>query len=312
MVVPALVALLIALCVALMGYGASTLMKSRGEQTGLRTRLSQDGRLSQGPAASSRILGLKGHITVFARTIGERFKPKDEGEVSHIEAMFLNAGLRSRNPVVLFFGAKVLLAAVLLFSFMFIRLATGAQLSFTTTLLVASLSTLAGFYGPNIWLSGKISRRREQIILGFPDALDLMVVCTEAGMSLDAALRRVGEEMRLSNKVLSDEFKILNLELRAGKSRANVLRSLGKRTGLEDVNTLMTLLIQTDKFGTSVGQALRVHSDAMRTTRIQKVEEVAAKLPIKLLFPTVFCVLPALFLIILGPAVITAMRMWGH
>jgi tight adherence protein C len=138
-----------------------------------------------------------------------------------------------------------------------------------------------------------------------------MVVCTEAGMGLDAALKRVGEEIRLSNKVLSDEFRILNLELRAGKSRASVLRSLGKRIGLEDVDSLVTLLIQTDKFGTSVGRALRVHSDAMRTKRMQKVEEVAAKLPVKLLFPTVFCIFPALFLIILGPAIIRVMRIWG-
>jgi tight adherence protein C len=281
-----------------------------GKKSGFRARISHDGAFLTGSSAPSRIGGLKSRIISVARTIGDRFKPKDAEEVSHVETMFLNAGLKSRNAVVLFFGAKVLLAAVFLFSFMLVKFAAGMRLTVPNTLMLACLSTLIGFYGPNFWLNGKIARRRDKIILGFPDALDLMVVCTEAGMGLDAALKRVGEEMRLSNKALSDEFKILNLELRAGKSRAKVLRSLGKRIGLEDVNTLMTLLIQTDKFGTSVGQALRVHSDAMRTRRMQKVEEVAAKLPVKLLFPTVFCIFPALFLIVLGPAMITVLRMW--
>jgi tight adherence protein C len=195
---------------------------------------------------------------------------------------------------------------------MLVKFSAGMRLSVPSTVLLASLSTAIGFYGPKFWLSRKIASRWEKIIAGFPDALDLMVVCTEAGMGLDAALKRVGEEMRLSNKVLSDEFKILNLELRAGKSRPNVLRSLAKRIGLEDVDSLVTLLIQTDKFGTSIGQALRVHSEAMRTKRMQKVEEVANRLPVKLLFPTVFCIFPSLFVIILGPAIVSVLRIWGY
>jgi tight adherence protein C len=310
MIMSTLIALLVTACISLVAYGASTLIKSREEQTGLRAKMSQDNMPLPSSVTPSPALGLKGYISMIAHAVGDRFKPRDREELTRMEATFLNAGLRKKNVVVLFFGTKVMCAALFLLCFMLFRLLTGIQIGFTGTLLLASLSTLIGFYGPNFWLKGKITRRREQIIRGFPDALDLMVVCTEAGMSLDAALKRVGEEMRLSNETLSEEFKILNLELRAGKSKAEVLRGLGKRIGLEDVNTLMTLLIQTEKFGTSVGQALRVHSDAMRTTRIQRVEEVAGKLPIKLLFPTIFCVFPSIFLVVLGPAIITAIRTW--
>jgi len=175
-------------------------------------------------------------------------------------------------------------------------------------MLLSVTLALIGFYLPNLWLRLKIARRKEKIIKGFPDALDLMVVCVEAGVGLDAAIYRVGEEMKLSNKVLSEEFKLLSLELRAGKQRGEALRNLALRTDLEDVNSLMTLLIQTEKFGTSIAQALRVYSDSMRTKRYQRAEEMAAKLPVKLVFPLVFFIFPSLFIVILGPAAIRIVR----
>ena len=167
---------------------------------------------------------------------------------------------------------------------------------------------IVGLYLPNLWLALKIARRKEALTIGFPDALDLMVVCAEAGMGLDAAMKRVGEEMKLSNKTISEEFRLLNLELRAGKSRKDALKNLALRADLEEVNSLVTLLVQTDRFGTSVAQALRVHSDSMRTRRTQRVEELAAKLPVKLLFPTIFCIFPSLFLVILGPGILQALK----
>jgi len=175
-------------------------------------------------------------------------------------------------------------------------------------ILLGVMLALIGFYLPNLWLHFRIARRKEAIIKGFPDALDLMVVCVEAGTGLDAAINRVGEEMRLSNKVLSEEFKLLSLELRAGKPREEALKSLALRTDLEDVNSLIILLIQTEKFGTSIAQALRVYSDSMRTKRYQKAEELAAKLPVKLVFPLVLFILPSLFVVIVGPAVIRIFR----
>ena len=143
---------------------------------------------------------------------------------------------------------------------------------------------------------------------GLPDALDLMVVCAEAGVGLDAAIHRVGEEMALNNKSLSDEFKVMSLELRAGKQRRDSLKDLAMRTDLEEVNNLSSMLIQTERFGTSIAQALRVHADVMRVSRFQRAEEVAAKLPVKLLFPMIFFILPSLFITILGPAVIRIFR----
>jgi len=150
----------------------------------------------------------------------------------------------------------------------------------------------------------KVNQRKEKILQGLPDALDLMVVCAEAGVGLDASIHRVGEEMKLTNKPLSEEFKLLNLELRAGKQRRDALKNLAMRTDLDDVKSLVTLLVQTERFGTSIAQALRVHSDAMRTQRFQRAEEVAAKLPVKLVFPLILFIFPSLFVTILGPAVI--------
>jgi tight adherence protein C len=167
---------------------------------------------------------------------------------------------------------------------------------------------MIGFYFPNVWISRRIAHRKDQIFKGFPDALDLMVVCVEAGTSLDAAISKVGDEMALGHKTLSNEFKLLSLELRAGKSRREALQHLALRCDLDDVSSLVTLLIQTDKFGTSVAQALRVYSNSMRTTRQQRAEEQAAKLPVKMIFPMIFFLFPALFVVVLGPGMIRMVK----
>ncbi len=143
---------------------------------------------------------------------------------------------------------------------------------------------------------------------GLPEALDLLVVCVESGNGLDAAINRVGEEMKLSNPVVSEEFKLLSLETRAGKPRADALRSLSERTDLDEVSSLVTLVIQTERFGTSIGQALRVHADSMRTKRYQKAEEIAQKMPVKLIFPLFLFIFPAILIVVLGPAVISIFR----
>jgi tight adherence protein C len=182
-------------------------------------------------------------------------------------------------------------------------LAQQSLLHFQMPLVLGALA-LIGFYLPDLYLKLMIRGRKQQIVLGFPDALDLLVVCVEAGMGLDAAISRVADEINLSSRVISEEFRILNLELRAGKSRLDALRNLGTRTDVEDVRSFSTLLIQTDRFGTSVAQALRVHSDAMRTQRYQKAEELAAKLPVKMMFPLILFIFPAIFVVIVGPAAI--------
>ncbi len=169
---------------------------------------------------------------------------------------------------------------------------------------LAVLIALVGFYLPDLWLTIKSNIRREKLLEGIPDALDLLVVCVEAGMGLDGAIHRVAEETKLTNPILSDEFKLLNLELRAGKSRQDALRNLALRTNIDAMNSLVTLLIQTDKFGTSVAKALQVFSDSFRTQRYQKAEEFAAKMPVKLIFPLILFIFPSLFVVLLGPAAI--------
>jgi tight adherence protein C len=150
--------------------------------------------------------------------------------------------------------------------------------------------------------------RRAKILVALPDALDLMVICVEAGIGLDSAIQRVSQEIKFSSPELSDELNFTTLELRAGKERHDALRDLSLRTSLSEINSLVTLLIQTDKFGTSMANALRIYSETYRTERYQKAEELAAKLPVKMLFPLGLFIFPALFVVLLGPAMISIYR----
>jgi len=166
----------------------------------------------------------------------------------------------------------------------------------------------AGYFFPVLWLRHAVGSRKEKILDAFPDALDLMVVCVEAGLGLDAAIARVSSEIKFAHPELADEFNLVSLELRTGLARIDALKNLSRRVDLEEVNSLVALLVQTDKFGTSVGQSLRVHSDAMRTNRQLRAEELAAKLPVKLLFPLIFFIFPSLFVVIIGPGMVKIAR----
>ena len=250
----------------------------------------------------------KGFFHEFISSLGHRMKPKDEAEMSRMRMKLIQAGYRRHSAYLFFFGYKAFLAALLAATFFLAKAFLAKTIQPGVFVTGTVLLGLLGFYLPNLWLKIKISARQEKILEGFPDALDLMVVCVEAGLGLDAAINRVGEEMKIRNGLVSEEFRLLGLELRAGKLRRDALRSLGLRTGLEEVKSLMTLLIQTDKFGTSIAQALRVHADSMRTTRFQRAEEMANKLPVKLVLPLIFCIFPALFVVIVGPAAIKIYR----
>jgi tight adherence protein C len=238
-------------------------------------------------------------FTKMLESLGKINKPKAQ-EMSSLQKTFLRAGFR-RDISMLFFGSKVALALLLPMIFSITRMFAFKTMPTTQYAITVLILAMIGFYIPGVWIKGRISRRRDHIFKGFPNALDLMVVCVEAGTSLDAAIAKVGEEMTLGSKVLSDEFKLLSLELRAGKSRKEALQNLALRCDLDDVNSLVTLLIQTDKFGTSIAQALRVYSDSMRTTRQQRAEEQAAKLPVKMIFPMVLFLFPSLFVVVVGP-----------
>ncbi|MDN3512644.1 MAG: type II secretion system F family protein [Candidatus Jettenia sp.] len=244
-------------------------------------------------------------------TFGSIAKPEQEKEFSRIQKMLLTIGYRSRNMVMIFFGTKVLCAVLLPAGFSFLKLFIQKPVHPLFLILFFLGFALAGFNLPNLWLRIKVAKRKERILEGFPDALDLLVVCTEAGMGLDAAIDRVGEEMKLSNEAISEEFRLYQMEVQIGKSRTDALKSLSSRTDLDDMKSLVTLLIQTDKFGTSVAQALRIHSDTMRIQRYQMAEEKAAKLTVKLLLPLILCIFPSLFIVILGPALIQAFRIYN-
>ena len=240
-------------------------------------------------------------FTKLLESFGKINKPKDK-EISSLEKTFLQAGFR-RDISMLFFGSKIALALLLPMIFSIAKMFAFKAMPTTQYALTLLILAMIGFYSPGVWIKGRVSRRKDRIFKGFPNALDLMVVCVEAGTSLDAAIAKVGDEMTLGNKTLSEEFKLLSLELRAGKSRKEALQNLAVRCDLDDVNSLVTLLIQTDKFGTSIAQALRVYSDSMRTTRQQRAEEQAAKLPIKMIFPMILFLFPSLFVVVVGPGV---------
>lgn len=241
--------------------------------------------------------------------LGNRVRPKDETEISRGRLLFLRAGYRNRNTPIVFLGLRFLLAPVLPAAFYLAQMLY-LHMPSAYAILIACLLGIVGFNLPSWWLKMKISQRKERITEGFPDALDLLVVCVEAGMGLDSAISRVAAEMEMTNKAISEEFKMLNMELRAGRTRRDALKDLSARTDLDDVSSLVTLIIQTDKFGTSVGPALRVQSDSMRTKRYQRAEERAAKIPTKLVFPLLLFIFPCMFIVFLAPPLIQLVRMW--
>jgi tight adherence protein C len=278
------------------------------ERRRLSKRIKQIGGVIRAEEFTDVFYKLKDQVVNLVGSLGKLVKPKSEGGASDLQKTLLRAGYRRESASAIFLGLKAFLAIVFLGASVLIRIWVLRTISSFHLILFSIVLAYIGFYLPNFWLRIKIARRKEKILEGFPDALDLMVVCVEAGIGLDAAINRVGEEMRLSNKVLGEEFRLLSLELRAGKQRRDALRNLATRTGLEDVSSLVSLLIQTDKFGTSVAQALRVHSESMRIKRYQKAEELATKLPVKMVFPLIIFIFPSIFVTVLGPAIIQIFR----
>lgn len=242
----------------------------------------------------------------FFSTRGRKKDPdRDLDDPGAMRVKFLQAGIRAKNFEAAFFGAKLFLPILFITLFLVIRVFFFPVMGNPMTIFLTVFLGLFGFYLPEIWLKQKTDKRKIALFKALPDAMDLLVVCVEAGMGLDAALLKVGEEVKHTYPDLSREFYYLNLEMRAGKQRQEALKNLGIRTGIDEMNSLVTLLIQTDKFGTSVSKALQVFSDSFRTKRYQMAEEIAAKLPVKILIPLILFIFPALFVVILGPAAIT-------
>lgn len=229
-----------------------------------------------------------------------------EEEMGKLREKLVNAGIRSEQAPVIFKGLQFILAGVGLFvGGVFGVLYDG----FSQGMIIkAGLAFIVGFMGPALVLTLLASKRKEKVFLGLPDALDLMVVCVEAGLGMDQALRKVAEEMLKSHKEIGEEFGIANKQLQFGQTRAEVLQALGFRSGVDDLKQLASILIQADKFGSSVATALRVQSDAMRTKRRQIAEEKAAKTAVKMIFPLVIFIFPGIFVVLVGPAGISMYR----
>jgi tight adherence protein C len=226
--------------------------------------------------------------------------PLSPSEVSRTRKWLIQAGYRDARHLTVYVGSRLVCALI---GVALVVVISGVN----SPLLLVGVGGL-GFFMPRFALKRKIRARQQRITLGLPDALDLTVICVEAGLALDQAMMRVGQDLHHAHPELSDEFHMVNLEMRAGKPRAEALRNLVERTGVDDIRSLVGTLIQTDRFGTSVAQALRVHSDSLRTERRQRAEEQAAKTTIKMVIPLVLFVLPSIIFVTLGPAVIQLVR----
>ena len=287
------------LAVALVaGYGASSLLAAMSPERRRLRRLT-----ATGPSGES----FDGSLTL-VDNIDPRFKnlpgiPKSAKEMGRLRRRLAMAGYTGPSAVVVF--AIVNLAAPVLLGF-----ATLTALGLRSGWLFALLAAAMGYLVPGMLLAKKIEKRKREIREGLPDALDLFIVCVEAGSGLDQAIVKASDELDITHPALANELRLITTEIRAGKPRIEAFKNFAARTKVDDVQSLVALLVQTDKFGTSLAKALRTHADTSRTKRRQNAEERAGKLGVKLVFPLVLFLFPALYIVILGPAVITFVRVF--
>jgi len=232
--------------------------------------------------------------------------PASPKDLSVLQRRLMRGGFRGPSALKVFYGIKAVLLLGLPAVVFLVTLKFDIEGSNRLTAMAAAAA--AGFFGPNRVLQSLVKRRQKRIRKALPNALDLMVVCVESGLGLDQAVMQVSKELALAHPEISHEFALMNLELRHGKRRVEALHNLSQRTGVEDLRKLAAVLIQADRFGTSIAQSLRNHSEYMRTAARQDAETRAAKIGIKLVFPIFFCILPALFVVTVGPVVVRIMR----
>jgi tight adherence protein C len=253
------------------------------------------------PGSVARESLLDDGLTPVAKRV-RSFVPKSPKEMTRIQRRMAGAGYHSPWAAILFAVAQIAIPAVLLLTSITVVGTDGAKV------LLAAFAAAMGYYVPAFWLGRQTERRRREISNGLPDAIDLLIVCIEAGSGLDQALAKVSDELALSYPALAAELEMIGKETRAGKPRMEAFKNFAERTKVDDVRSLVAMLVQTDRFGTSLGQALRTHADVARTKRRQRAEEKAAKLGIKLLFPLVFCLFPAFYVLVLGPSMVRIYR----
>jgi len=258
------------------------------------------------PAVSSELL------RTVAPTLGSRIEkllkpfhqllPRNSQEVSTVQRRLARAGYRETSWVNVFYSARLVVPALLCL------LATVSGFYEYNPLFVYGLAAGLGFLMPDYWVNSRIGARQMKLRLGLPEALDLIVICVEAGLTMDRATMRAAEELRVSQPAIADELNLVCLEQRAGRPRAEAWKHLAERTEVDSIRSMTSILVQADKFGTSIGKSLRIYSETLRTQRRQEVEELAAKTTVKLVFPLVLLIFPSLFLVTLGPSMIVIME----
>ena len=295
---PLLFGVLVAACV---GSLASFFLLGRSrvkERLGIQAKPEWRRPVDEAPAVLPPAL-----VEKFEKKLGIQ---KDGGKAKELKKLMVRAGIYNERALSIFFGMKLGLPLALPILVMPLMWGRG----YSTVLMIGISYVLfaGGYFAPTFILKRLIESRQKKIQTALPDALDLIVVCVEAGQGLNAALKRVADDFMMSCPALAKELNLVNLEINAGLEREQALRNLADRTGVEDVASLCSILIQSDRFGTSVATALKVQSDTLRTTRRQKLEELAAKTPVKLIFPLILFIFPAIMVVILGPAVIRIME----
>lgn len=279
----------------------------------LRSRSSIRQRVSRSDPRSKRKVSLRQQVPDSAlhqvlKGLEKHVAPKIGQEHSGVGLLMIHAGFLDETAVRIYYSVRVLLAVTLPVGFLLLAPALAPDMPLEKMLAIALGLCAAGLYLPYRYVASRIESRKRVISEGFPDALDMLVVCVEAGLGLDAALVRVGGQIARPHPVLAEHFAQVAMELRAGKSRAEALRNLATRTGVQDVSTFVILLIQSEALGADLSQTLRVQADEMRANRMLIAEEKAHKLPVKLSIPLVLCILPAMFAVVLGPGLIDIVR----
>lgn len=292
-------ALLIAVVFVAVATASATLLWSLTEPDATRRRLSEvmDGAAAPVRARESVITDTPSRLARRVRS----FVPKSPQHMNHIQRMLASAGYHGEWPAILFATVQLALP-ILIFATVVGVFGLGSPVLF------GAIAAAVGYYAPVLWLGQKIDDRRREIRNGLPDATDLLIVCLEAGSGMDQAIARVADELQIAYPALARELELIGSETRAGKARMEAFKNFAERTKVDDVRSLVAMLVQTDRFGTSLGQALRTHADTSRTKRRQRAEERAAKLGVKLLFPLVFCLFPAFFTVVLGPSMVQIYR----
>jgi len=275
----------------------------------MQRRIEQAGGVSVSLESSSPVGGgWVERIADISLPISQLSIPKEGWENSPLRLRLMNAGWRTPEATALYFAAKTVLALILpLLGLVWLLRSTLADDQYVLYMILVLLAAI-GYYAPNVVLTRCRARRQREIFEGFPDALDLLTVCIEAGLGMDAALMRVANEIAVSSPAVASELQLMLLEMRSGFTKEKALRNLALRTGVEDIDMFASMLIQAERFGTSIGASLGVMSDTLRTRRRMRAEERAAKIALKLLFPLIFFIFPALLTVVLGPAFINIYR----